>query len=294
MHDKLNRMKQEYESIPIPNELNEIVNRTIASRRRTIKVMPWLASAAAACILLFVGVNASPAFAKALSEVPVLGKIVKVITIREYTEQNENTDVHLKTPGIADTGSPELEQSLNTKYLEENKKLYEGFKDEVAQLEKSGGGHLGLESGYKVITDTDLLLTLSRYVVESAGSSAESRKYDTIDKINHIVITLPSLFSDDRYIQVISDNIQEQMRQQMKDDPSKIYWVEQPGTEPDIPKEELFRSIAKNQNFYINQDGKLVISFNEYDVAPGYMGVVQFTIPTEAVQDLLVSNEYVK
>ncbi|WP_340023731.1 DUF3298 domain-containing protein [Paenibacillus sp. FSL K6-1096] len=294
MHDKLNRMKQEYESIPIPDELDKMVNRTIASRRTKIKAMPWLAGAAAACILLFVSVNASPAFAKAMSEMPVLGQIVKVITIQEYTEQNEKTDVHLKTPGIAGTGDPELEHSLNTKYLEENKKLYEGFKDEVAQLEKSGGGHLSLESGYEVVTDTYRLLTLSRYVVESAGSAAEFRKYDTIDKINHIVITLPSLFSDDHYIQVISDNIKEQMRQQMKDDPSKMYWVEQSGIEPDIPEEELFRSITKDQNFYINQDGKLVISFDEYDVAPGYMGVVEFTIPTEAIQDLLVSNKYVQ
>ncbi|GGH50557.1 anti-sigma-V factor RsiV [Paenibacillus silvae] len=294
MSDKLNRMRREYESIPIPDELNEMVNRTIASRRTKIKAMPWLVSAAAACILLSVGVNTSPAFAKALSEVPVLGQIVKVITIREYTEQNENTDVNLKTPGIAGTGNPELEHSLNTKYLEENKKLYEGFKDEVAQLEKGGEWHLGLESGYEVVTDTDRLLTLSRYVVESAGSSAESRKYDTIDKVNQIVITLPSLFSNERYIQVISDNIKEQMRQQMKDDPSKVYWVEQPGIKPEMPKEQLFRSIAKDQNFYINQDGKLVISFNEYDVAPGSMGVVEFTIPTEAIQDLLVSNEYIQ
>lgn len=31
MHDKLNRMKQGYESISIPDELNEMVNRAIAS-----------------------------------------------------------------------------------------------------------------------------------------------------------------------------------------------------------------------------------------------------------------------
>jgi hypothetical protein len=287
-------MKQKYESIPIPDELNEMVNRTIASRRKKNKALPWLVSAAAACILLSVSVNASPAFAKALSEVPVLGQIVKVITIREYVEQNEDTDINLKTPGIVGTGDPELEQSLNNKYVEENKKLYEGFKNEVAQLEKGGKGHLGLESGYEVVTDTVRLLTLSRYVVESAGSSAESRKYDTIDKVNHIVITLPSLFSDDRYIRVISDNIKEQMRKQMKDDPSKVYWVQQPGTEADIPEDDLFHSIVKDQNFYINQDGKLVISFDEYDVAPGSMGIVEFTIPTEAIQELLVSNKYVQ
>jgi len=293
MHDKLNRMKEQYESTPIPDELSSIVNKTIATRRRKNRALPWIASVAAACALLFAGVNASPAFAKAMSDVPVLGEIVKVMTIREYAEQDDNTAVHIETPGIANLGNAELEQTLNNKYLEENKKLYENFKDEVAQLNQDGGGHLSLDSGYEVVTDNEQLLTLLRYVVESAGGSAESRQYDTIDKINHLVITLPSLFKDDSYIKVISDNIKEQMRQQMQDNPDNIYWVEQPGVEPEIP-EDLFQTIDKDQNFYISPSGKLVISFNEYDVAPGYMGVVEFTIPTEVIQDLLVSNEYIR
>ncbi|KOP65321.1 anti-sigma factor [Bacillus sp. FJAT-18019] len=293
MHDKLNRMKEQYESTPIPDELSSIVNKTIATRRRKNRALPWIASVAAACALLFAGVNASPAFAKAMSDVPVLGEIVKVMTIREYAEQDDNTAVHIETPGITNLGNTELEQTLNNKYLEENKKLYENFKDEVAQLNQEGGGHLSLDSGYEVVTDNEQLLTLLRYVVESAGGSAESRQYDTIDKINHLVITLPSLFKDDSYIQVISDNIKEQMRQQMQDNPDNIYWVEQPGVEPEIP-EDLFQTIDKDQNFYISPSGKLVISFNEYDVAPGYMGVVEFTIPTEVIQDLLVSNEYIR
>lgn len=293
MHDKLNRMKEQYESTPIPDELSSIVNKTIATRRKKNRALPWIASVAAACALLFAGVNASPAFAKAMSDVPVLGEIVKVMTIREYAEQDDNTAVHIETPGIANLGNAELEQTLNNKYLEENKKLYENFKDEVAQLNQEGGGHLSLDSGYEVVTDNEQLLTLLRYVVESAGGSAESRQYDTIDKINHLVITLPSLFKDDSYIQVISNNIKEQMRQQMQDNPDNIYWVEQPGVEPELP-EDLFQTIDKDQNFYISPSGKLVISFNEYDVAPGYMGVVEFTIPTEVIQDLLVSNEYIR
>jgi len=293
MHDKLNRMKEQYESTPIPDELSSIVNKTIATRRRKNRALPWIASVAAACVLLFAGVNASPAFAKAMSDVPVLGEIVKVMTIREYAEQDDNTEVHIQTPGISNLGNVELEQTLNNKYLEENKKLYENFKDEVAQLNQEGGGHLSLDSGYEVVTDNEQLLTLLRYVVESAGGSAESRQYDTIDKINHLVITLPSLFKDDSYIKVISDNIKEQMREQMQDNPDNIYWVEQPGVEPEMP-EDLFQTIDKDQNFYISPSGKLVISFNEYDVAPGYMGVVEFTIPTEVIQDLLVSNEYIR
>ena len=34
MHDKLNRMKEQYESTPIPDELSSIVNKTIATRRK--------------------------------------------------------------------------------------------------------------------------------------------------------------------------------------------------------------------------------------------------------------------
>ncbi|GAE06006.1 anti-sigma-V factor rsiV [Paenibacillus sp. JCM 10914] len=268
------------------------MNKTIAARRRKNKSLSWLASVTAACILLIAGVNTSPAFAQAMSDVPVLGNLFKVVTVRDYAERDEQTEIHMETPGIVNLGDEELEQALNSKYLTENKQLYETFKDEVAAL-KEGGGHLGLDSGYEVVTDNEQLLTLRRYVVEFAGGSAESRQYDTIDKVNHIVITLPSLFKDESYISAISDHIKQQMREQMSANPDKIYWVEQPDAQPEMP-EDQFKSITMEQSFYINPEGKLVISFNEYDVAPGYMGVVEFTIPTEAIADLLVSHEYIK
>lgn len=37
-----------------------------------------------------------------------------------------------------------------------------------------------------------------------------------------------------------------------------------------------------------------MISFDEYEVGPGYMGVQEFEIPTEVIQDILVSNKYIK
>lgn len=40
MHDKLNRMKEQYESTPIPDELSSIVNKTIATRRKKIERCP--------------------------------------------------------------------------------------------------------------------------------------------------------------------------------------------------------------------------------------------------------------
>ncbi len=81
------------------------------------------------------------------------------------------------------------------------------------------------------------------------------------------------------------------MIEQNKADENKFYWVE--GIEKDINM-DLFEKISKDQNFYINSEGKLVISFDKYEVAPGYMGVVEFVIPTEILSDSLVSNEYIK
>jgi hypothetical protein len=81
------------------------------------------------------------------------------------------------------------------------------------------------------------------------------------------------------------------MIEQNKADSDKYYWVA--GIEKDITM-GLFDKISKDQNFYINPDGKLIISFDKYEVAPGYMGIVEFVIPTDALSDILVSNEYIK
>lgn len=40
MHDKLNRMKEQYESTPIPDELSSVVNKAIAARRTKIEPCP--------------------------------------------------------------------------------------------------------------------------------------------------------------------------------------------------------------------------------------------------------------
>ena len=47
-----------------------------------------------------------------------------------------------------------------------------------------------------------------------------------------------------------------------------------------------FRSITDETSFYVNGDGNVVIGFNEGDVAPMYMGAVEFVIPDEVLGDI--------
>lgn len=295
----LHQLKKNYEEIPIPEELDFLVRKTLkdngvySTKRKGIfkRLGTVAASVAVFVIILTVGVNSSPAFAATLSKTPIVGSIVKVLTFKEYAVNEDKHKANIKTPSIQGLKNKELENSLNEKYITENKKLYEDFMADMEDLKKKGDGHLGVDSGYVVKTDTDKLLSVGRYVVNTVGSSSTTFKYDTIDKKKEVLITLPSLFKDKRYVEVISENIKKQMREQVQSDSNKVYWIANGGGGKNM---EIFDKISENQNFYINAEGKLVISFNKYEVAPGYMGVVEFVIPTEVISDILVGNEYIK
>ncbi|GLI19362.1 anti-sigma-V factor RsiV [Tepidanaerobacter syntrophicus] len=299
MEKGLKDLKNEYLDIPIPEELDFVVrkaikeNRSLKPKERSSFKKTIIAAASALIIMatVTVGINTSPAFAETLSKVPIVGGIVKVLTFKEYTLNDETFNADIKIPEISGLKDEELQKALNEKYLEENEKLYQQFINDMEEMKKSGGGHLGVDSGYIIKTDNDRILSVGRYVVNTVASSSTTFKYDTIDKKNEVLITLPSLFKDDSYINIISENIKEQMIKRHKEDENMIYWVS--GVE-DEDLIELFEKISKDQNFYINNDGKLVICFDKYEVAPGYMGVQEFIIPTEVISNVLVSNEYIK
>ena len=301
---RLDELKQEYMSTPVPEELDFIVrkalqesgvthmNQTENQKKHSYKKTKIAAaSVAAAFAVMVVGANASPVFAATLSKVPVVGSVIKVLTFQEYSVDDDTFQANIKTPAIEGLDNKSLENSLNQKYLEENKKLYEQFQTDMEAQKKNGGGHLGVDSGYEVKTDTDQILSIGRYTVNTVASSSTTMKYDTIDKQNQILISLPSLFKDDKYIEAISENIKQQMVSQHKADPEQMYWVEGIQQEDGT---ELFENISRDQNFYINADHKLVISFDKYEVAPGYMGISEFVIPTEAIQNLLVGSDYIQ
>lgn len=289
----MNKFRNEYENIEIPDELEFLVRTTIKEQEKKMKrknIINKSVIAAAVAGVVFVGsINLSSEISYALSEVPVLGSIVRVLTFKTFELKDNNFDAQLKTPAIEGLDS-KLEAMLNEKYLDENQKLYDDFMKEIDELKKADmdEAHMGIASGYEVETDTDKLLVIGRYVVNTVGSSSTTIKYDTIDKQNKILITLPSLFKDEAYIDIISENIKAQMKEQMKDE-NNVYWLED-----EMMGDENFSKIDKNQSFYITKDNQLVIAFDKYEVAPGYMGNPEFIIPSELLKDALVSEEYIK
>ena len=282
MH-QLKDFKKIYHQPTVPDDLECIIRRSIR-RNKMKKIIKRSILSVAAGVLIFAGtLNVSPSFASALSEVPILGSMVKIMTFSMSIESNGLVDASIDVPVIEGLDNKELETLLNEKYMTESTELYETFMEEMGEIIEMGG-HMGFDSGYVVETDTEDLLSIGRYYVNTVGSSSTTFQYDTIDKKNGLLITLPSLFVDDSYIDVISSYLIETMEEKMAADEDLFYWLEDDG----------FKSIEAEQPFYINPQNKLVISFNKYDIAPGYMGMQTFEIPTEIIEDLLINNNYIK
>ncbi|MGX4309103.1 DUF3298 domain-containing protein [Clostridioides difficile] len=285
--ERLNKLKDEYHKIPIPKKLDTIINyekieNIYREKNKKVNRLRFKVAIAFACIFTVL-VNISPVFADNFSKIPVIGAIVEVITIKNYSLKSENYEAEIDIPKIRGLKDKNLEQRLNSSFMEDGKRLYHQFQERMEKIQSSKNkGYKSLSLSYSVKNNSKKFLSIEMTKNEIEASSYVSKVHYTIDKKRQIVLTLPMLFKDDKYIKVISDNIKEQMREQMKKDSTKSYFIDQ---KKDLPVED-FKTINKYQDFYFNKNEDLVICFDEYEVAPGYMGAVEFVIPYKVIKDL--------
>lgn len=120
--NEFKRARKEYESTPIPEELDARVRAGIrqgrtSSRSRGYKVVRRTAGSVAACLaVLMAGLNVSPTFAAAAADVPVLGGLFQVLTIRDYETVENGIDYKVSVPGVESEG--DLAEKVNAEIQE--------------------------------------------------------------------------------------------------------------------------------------------------------------------------------
>ncbi|MDU2686285.1 DUF3298 domain-containing protein [Paeniclostridium sordellii] len=279
---KIDKLKENYNNIKIPARLNDVVNDAINKKSNHKIQTKWLVTAASICAVVG-AININPVFADNLEQIPVIGNLVKIVNFSNYQIKDNGYEASIKVPKIEGLDNKELEYKLNKEFEENGKKLYSQYLEEVKGLKESNeSGHKSAESWYEVKTDNDNILSLVIYEYEAEGSSNTTRRFYNIDKKNQTVLTLEGMFKNDDYINVISENIKQQMAEQMKRDKNKIYWLNDKEA-----RNSNFKAIKRDQGFYINKSGELVICFDKYEVGPGAMGLVEFTIPKDIIKPLM-------
>lgn len=317
--EQLKRLKEEYENMTIPEagreRLQAGIDRARMEKKRAERARRRSAwTAAAAMIVLIALPNTNVQIAHAMENIPVLGGFFRLVTVRQYNYSDENHDAEIElaqitygedgegtpvgevavgaaAPDNADVGNAEgAGQEAGVAKLSEdgvqeiNQDMETTVDELIRQFEDtlSEEGYHGLHVSQEVVTDNAQYYTVKLSALETEASGYEHNQFYTIDKQTGNVVTLADLFAEGSdYISVISENIKTQMREQMVADEGVIYFLD----DEDMP-EFNFQSITEQTNFYFNESGELVIAFDEYEVAPGYMGAPEFVIPQEIVEAL--------
>lgn len=280
-------MKQEYDTYPVPREALERVKAGIAQAEREensmknkvyrfVKTTGIGAVAAMAAITLLA--NSGENVANAMEKIPVIGAIANVVTFREYHDSNNGFEANIEVPKITDenTENQTTLDVVNKSIEEYAQELIEMYEKDLQASE--GEGHYKLDSSYEVLRDDEKYLSIRINSVLVMAGGNEFVKIFNVDKETGAVLTLKDLYgATENYQTVISDNIREQMKTRMAEDEMLTYFI--------YSEDEPFgfKEVTEENNYYLNENDELVIVFDEYDVAPGFMGVVEFTIPQDVI-----------
>ena len=282
--------KKAYESMEIPEELSGTVNGLIEADKRkrkgkTLRFLYRRGAAAAACAVLFaVGLNTNAAFAQTASEIPVIGALARVLTIRSFQETEGDYQMNVEVPAVeaekgeafADRVNAEIEAIVD-RYTAQAKEEFEAYKEAFFATggteEEWNGRQMDIVVDYEVCYQQDPVLSLELVTAKGWVAASEERHYYNLDLEKEKELTLADVLGDD-WISICNAVIDRQIREQIAADPGLSYF----GYGDNDLAELKFRTVDGETDFYLNAAGEAVVVFPEYAIAPGYMGYREFVI----------------
>lgn len=287
--DKYIKSKAAQEQTEIPDSVKNRIEQTLADLPekkpviKQIRILPRIAAAAACFIFitLFLLPNVSVAYAQALEQIPVIGDIVQVVTIRNYFYADDKHEMDIDVPQIEGEDSEAVDY-INKDVSELTTALVNQFYKDLEITGNNGYGSIHVD--YEATMNTDRWFTLKLSVIETAASSNTYFEFYHIDKKQGKIVELGDLFNTDKFSDILVAEIKMQMQEQMANDENISYWINNSGIG------EEFATVSADHNFYWNENGDLVIIFDEYEVGPGSMGTPEFVIDRDVIKDILKSE----
>ena len=287
--DKYIKSMASEENTDIPDSVKNKIEETLAAlpekniHIKKTKILPRIAATAACFIfvIFFLLPNVSVAYAEAFEEIPIIGRLIKVITVRNYFYSDDYHEMDIDVPKVSGEDGDAADYINNDVNKLTDTSVTQFYKD----LDSIGdSGHSSIYVDYETVTNTESWFTLKMRVHEAAGSSNTYYKYYHIDRKSGKIIKLSDLSEDEGFLETLEKEIRQQMRSQMDNDSSKIYWLD----DSVIGKDYV--AVTPEHNFFWNENGDLVIVFDKYEVAPGAMGTPEFTVDKALISDMLKSE----
>lgn len=274
MKEFFEETKIEYENIKCDDDFKRRAKNIMKNQKRKHGIAIGTASVAALCMITLNTFSAIPIAAQGI---PVVETIVNVITFGRFEMHDGGFDADIKTPKIDGLSDKKLEEKLNAEFKENADAIKAQFVEDVAEIKENfpDGAHMSISMDYDVKCNNDDYLSLDVYVFNAIGSSSTKHSYYNIDKKTNSAVTLDDLFKNvPNYREKIKNYVYSEMVRRNAEE-NGLFWLEN----DEFGWESAEKALDENEKFYIKPNGKIVVSFDKYEIAAGAEGCPEFELP---------------
>lgn len=277
--------RENYMDTPIPAELTDRVQAGIrqgkaeyrrAHRRRNLRRS---AGTLAACFAVLVGtLNLSPTVAAAAADVPVLGGLFQVLTVRHYETAEDGINYQVTVPevendsALADRVNAAIQTRVDA-HLEKARQDWEEYRAAFFATggteEEWGDREMDVIVDYEVKRQTDTQVSFVVTLAEGWVASMEERYYYNLDLAEERDITLRDLLGED-WVNICNAAVQAYIDASVDEEGFTFFFT---------PDQGGFTTVDETTTFYIREDGVVVVTFPRYSIAAGAVGIVE--VPVE-------------
>ena len=275
--NEFKQAREEYESTPIPEELDQRVQAGIRQGRSTGRAkrhgFRWGIGVAAACMVMVGGLNVSPTFAAAAAVVPVLGGLFQVLTVRNYETVKDGIDYDVSVPEVDANGT--LTEAVNAEiqkrvdaHLAQAQADWDDYKEAFLATggteEEWADREMDVIIDYEIKSQTDTTVSFVVDFGEGWIAARQQRYCYNLDIANNKDITLADVLGED-WVNICNTAVQAYIDQ----DTSGLFFTADKGG---------FTTVDDTTSFYLNQDGSVTLVFPEYAIAAGAAGIVEIPV----------------
>lgn len=189
----------------------------------------------------------------------------KLQLLKEKHYETEGTIVTVKIPHVVNVKDDKVKKVINKLITQ----AIDDFTNEFKEFDKEPN------TEHKLIADItfqnyysdDKIISFSINATQIMADSYLQKKFYTVDLKTGEVYNIEHFLGSD-YQNIVKKSVQQQIAENKEKYPNLMYFDEVVNN----------LKITNEQPFYINKDNQVVVVFNQFEIAPGYMSLPEFII----------------
>ena len=189
----------------------------------------------------------------------------KLQLLKEKHYETEGTIVTVKIPHVVNVKDDKVKKVINkliTQAIDDFTNEFKEF-DKEPNIEHKLIADITFQNYYS----DDKIISFSINATQIMADSYLQKKFYTVDLKTGEVYNIEHFLGSD-YQNIVKKSVQQQIAENKEKYPNLMYFDEAVNN----------LKITNEQPFYINKDNQVVVVFNQFEIAPGYMSLPEFII----------------